>query len=199
MSGALAGLLLLGPVPTLQAQQEQEGEAPPMPPAQTQPELPDSIQELVDEFQETRQELGQIQDQAVQENPGLQTEQEALRQTIRTTMRRMHPELEEQVTRMETLQGEIEAAQQAQDQQQMMSLVMEAQQIQQALRSAQTEAMETDSVARAIERYEENLMDAMLEIDPQADEKMDRLQELADRLQAYQESQGGTPSGPGGA
>lgn len=166
-----------------------QGEGPP-PTMPQQPQIPDSVRELMTEFQQIQRTLDSVQTEAVQANPELQAQQRELQETVEETMIEMHPELEPRMDRVETLQGEIQQAQQAQDRQAVQELVTEARQIQQEIQSAQGEAMQREDVSQAIETFRDNLVAAMSEVDPQVEEKLDRLDELSERIRAIQMGDG---------
>ena len=184
--------LLLALVPGAQLGAQEESQTPP--PVPQQPQMPDSVRELMTEFQRTQQVLDSIQTRAVESNPELATQQQELQQTVQDAMIEMHPDLEPKMERMEEIQGQIQQAQQNQNRQKVQELVTEVRGIRQELQSAQAEAMEQEHVSQAIDEFRDDLMAAMTEVDPQVEQKLSRLDELAERLRAIQ-MQG---SGPGG-
>lgn len=171
-SGVFAAMLLgAAAIPAL-AQQT-------MPPQQ---EIPDSIQELMDEFRQAEERFNQIQSQAMEDNPELQERQEEIGEMVNEAILEIDPEAEERMARLGEIEQEAMAAQQQEDMGQFQALVMEAQEIQQRLQMAQAEALERDEIRVAIETFQEDVLEAMMEIDPASEELLERLQELAEQL-----------------
>lgn len=177
--GALAAALLVG-APAL-------AQEPPVPPQQ---QLPDSVQEMLQEFQETQERFTQLQNRAIQENPGLQEKQEELNVMVREAVVDINPEAQAQMERLETLEGEFMAAQQRGDGEAVQALILEAQQLQGALESAQAQALERDDIQEAVDIFQADLMVAMTELDPEAEGILERLQDLAERISAQMPGQG---------
>jgi chromosome segregation ATPase len=174
---ALAGILLLT-APALGQQ--------PAPPQQPQEEIPDSIQEMMTEFEETRQRFDQLHTRALEENPELQERQEAIGEMVNDAIAEIDPESEARMDRLAALEREAQAAQQQEDMDALQALVMEAQGIQQALQEAQEQALEREDIQNAIEEFQDDVLDEMKKLDPEAEDLLDRLQELAERLMAQQ-------------
>lgn len=183
-------VLLLALVPGAPLMAQGEGPPPTMP---QQPQMPDSVRELMTEFQEIQRTLDSIQTQAVEANPELRAQQAQLQETVQEKMIEMHPDLEPKMDRMETLQGEIQQAQQSQNQQKVQQLISEARGIQQEIQTAQADALEEEEVSEAVDSFRDNLVDAMSEVDPEVEEKLDRMDELAQRIRNIQ--MGGGPGG----
>lgn len=182
LGAALSGLLVAG---GLQAQEA----APPVPARQGQagPQMPDSVQEMMQEFQELQQRLGELQQQALDQSEELRAERQAVEASIQDAMAEEVPELERKMDRMDSLQGELQEARQAEDQEQLMSLSMEANQLSQELQQAQRAAMQTEAVADELEAFRENLVQQMTAIDAEAEDLIARLEELAAIFRAIQE------------
>nr|NIP57994.1 hypothetical protein [Gemmatimonadota bacterium]NIR78384.1 hypothetical protein [Gemmatimonadota bacterium]NIT86988.1 hypothetical protein [Gemmatimonadota bacterium]NIU30832.1 hypothetical protein [Gemmatimonadota bacterium]NIU35606.1 hypothetical protein [Gemmatimonadota bacterium] len=97
------------------------------------------------------------------------------------------PQLERKMDRMDSLQGEMQEARQAENQEQLMSLSMEANQLSQELQEAQRAAMQTETVAEEMEVFREKLVEQMKAIDAEAEGLIARLEELAEIFRAIQE------------
>lgn len=177
LPGALAALLLAAP---LAAQQGMPQQAP-----------PDSIQEIFREFQTLQARIAQTQDSAMSVNPDLVAQQQEIQAFVEEVMVEVNPEVEGQIERLDTLQQQFEQAQAAQDTARLQELAAEGNEIQQTVMEAQAQAMEREDVQARLESFQEDMLDAMAQIDDGIEEAMDRAEDLASRLQAYQESMGG--------
>ena len=173
--GALVAAVLLG-TPVL----AQELPTPP------QQELPDSVQRLLEEFREAEERFNLLQDRAMQENPELQERQEELGDMVREAVVEINPEAQAQMERLDALEGEFMAAQQRGDGEAVQALIQEAQQLQGAIESAQAQAFDRDEIREAVDTFQADLMVAMTELDPEAENMLERLQDLADRIMAQQ-------------
>ncbi len=163
---ALPVLPLVLSATTLSAQADQApADAPPTPapaPGQQAPgpaAVPDSIQQMIQEFRGLQNRLASLQDSAIQQSETLQTQRDEVQEAIQTAMTETNPELEDDIARMEELQQEMSAAQEAQNQERMMQLSMEAGQIRSELQSAQADVMERPAIQEEISTFQENLLD----------------------------------------
>lgn len=155
------------------------------PPAQ--PQLPDSIQSMLQEFQDLRAHVSQVQDSALQSNPELVEARDDVQEFIESRMIEINPDIEEDMARMEALRDEVAEAQAAQDRARLQSLMQEGQELRNELAAAQTAAMQRDDVQARVETFEERMMTAMVEIDAEIEAAFDRMETLAGRLQAFQQ------------
>ena len=205
----LLGRLLLPVLPlvfaagTVAAQADQDpADAPPAPapaPGQQAPgqaELPDSVQQMIQDFRGLQNRLASLQDSALQRSDQLQERQAEIQESIQTAITESNPELEEDIARMEELQQEMREAQQAQNRERMMQLSMEAGQIRSQLQSAQADVMERPAIQEDIESFQNELLDEMIAIEPQTEELIAQLESLSDRFQEFQRSQQGAMPGP---
>lgn len=174
---ALALATLAAP---LQAQQ-----APP-----ATPEIPDSIQTLVQEFQALRTHLGQVQDSALEATPALQEAQAEIQELIEEKMIQERPSLEADMERLEALRSEATNAQQAQNQARLQEIMQEGTQLRNELAEAQSAAMQQQEVQERVESFEEKMRVAMSDIDADIEEALARMEEVASRLQAFQNGGG---------
>lgn len=155
---------------------------PPVPPPQQQ--LPDSVQEMLAEYQQKQQQIQALQIQALEGSEELQVRQGAVQATVQAAMLEVDPEFEARVDRLQALEGEAMAAQQAQDMAKLQSLMDEAEEIQTRLRLAQETALERPDVKEEVETFQEELVEEMAKHDPQAPQLWAELQELEERLEA---------------
>jgi hypothetical protein len=148
---------------------------------QAQPGAPGAQQEmdpemmaLMTEAQEIQQRLAPIQEEAMQDEE-LSNQLEALRDRIETAMREEAPELFE---RMDEFEDEFMAAQEAGDQERAQEIGMEAQGVEMELQSIQQTVLARPEIDQAIEDFESAQRERMLEIDEEAAELMDRMDEI---------------------
>jgi len=172
---SLLGLILVAA--PLSAQQQQQ-----MPPPQQQ-ELPDSVQEMMAEFQQKQAELEEIRNQAVQASEDLQAMQMAIQDQIEEAMRAIDPEMDDIIEQLQAMEAEAQAAQQAEDMERLQALMTEAQALDGRLQQAQAQALERDDIQESLEEYQDVLMAEMLQIDPEAEQLLDEVEALADRIE----------------
>lgn len=182
---------------------DQAPSAAPAPPAQAAPQgqappaLPDSIQQMLQEFRSLQNELASLQDEAIQQSDELQAQRDDIQETIESAMAESNPEIEDDIARMEELQQEMTEAREAQDQQQMMALSQEAGQLRGRLQSAQSAVMQRPAVQEEIQTFQDNLLDEMIALNPEAEDLVDELETLSQQLQEFQRSQQGpAPAAP---
>lgn len=177
-SGGL--LFLVASVAPLSGQQQQQ--LPPM---------PDSIRELVVEFQTLQSRVDSVQTEALQTHPGLQTAQQELQLSVTQVMIERDPALEAKIDSIPTLQEAFAQAQQAGDTTQLQTIAQTGQRIQARIQEARAEALETAEVQEELATFEESMMAAMEEIEPDVDEMLDRMEAISVKLQEYQAGQAG--------
>jgi gas vesicle protein len=171
--GAGAALLLVSA--PLAAQQ-------PMPPQQQQ--IPDSVQQMMAEFQEIQERMEALQDQAIAANESLQEQQASIQEQIESAIRAIEPDMDELMERMRAMEAEAQAAQEAQDMERLQEIMNEAQMVNGRLEQAQNQAFQQDEIQEAIQGFQEDLMAEMTEIDPEAEQMLERMEDLAQRLNA---------------
>jgi hypothetical protein len=126
------------------------------------------------EAQEIQQQLQPIRDQAMQD-PELAAQLTELQERIETAMREEGSELFEQ---MEAFEADYLAAQEAEDSERAQAIGMEAQGVQMQLQAVQESVLSRPDIQEDIEAFEEHQRTVMLEIDPEAGELMDELDEI---------------------
>jgi hypothetical protein len=157
--------------------------------APPQPELPDSVQRLIEEFQETEARFGALQNQVIQGSTELQSRQQEIGLMVNEAMREIDPQAEARIQRLQALEQEASVAQQEDDMAAFQALLMEAQELQVALQSAQERALERDEVQAAIGAFQTDVLAAMTEVNPEAEGMLERLQDLAERISAQMPGQ----------
>ncbi len=155
-----------------------QGEAPA--PGMQGGEMDPEMMELMMEMQTIEQELGPIQQQAL-EDEALAEQLASVQMQVDQAMREEDPELFE---RIETFEAEIAAAQEAGDEERLQALGQEAQGLQQSMQTVQASVLERPDVREPVEAYEEAHRARMIEIDPEAEELLDRAEEIMERLSA---------------
>lgn len=171
---ALLPALLLAVLPGALAAQE-PAPAPQGPPAE--------LQGWLTELQQLHGRLEAIQKQALAD-PSLGAAQAELGANIRAAMEAIDPGLEQGMTRIQALEGEAAAAQQAGDQARLQAIGAEAQQIQAKFLNAQQQALQQPALAAQVEAFQDTLEAKMKEVDPEAETLIARFQELEQKLSA---------------
>jgi hypothetical protein len=129
---------------------------------------------LMTEAQQIQQQLQPIQQQAMQDE-ALAGRLADLQTRIEAAMREENPDVFEQ---MEAFEADFMAAQEAGDQERAQAIAMEAQGTQQEIQSLQQTVLERPEIREPIEAFEEAQRARMIEIDPEAGELMDRMDEI---------------------
>lgn len=158
------------------------GETDAAPAATQQPGLPaemdPEMMQQLSELQEIQQQLEPIQQQAL-EDEALANQLEALQLRVATAMRE---ESGESIDRMETLQAEMQDAQASGDQERLQALMAEGQGLQQELQAVQAEVLARPEIRGPVDEFEAAHRARMIEIDPEAEELLDRFDELVASL-----------------
>ncbi len=142
------------------------------------------------QLQQLQERLLTIQQQAIENNPQLQDEAEALEDLVIGTMEDAGFDAQGGLARLEQLQEEFQGG--GIDDDRRRAILEEAQDIQRELQEGQQLAMQDDDVVRAQERFENNLLDAMRAEDPETDELLETFEQL--QMQMMQQMpRGGQP------
>lgn len=177
ITAGLAGLVLLLSAP-LAAQ------------ATPPPAMPDSVQALLSEFQQLQAHLQQTQMEAIQADSALEAEQQALQERVEEAIVEMDPALGAKIDSLPGLQQAAMAAQQSGDTTEIRNLMATGQRIQASIQQAQQQVVQQEEVAQEIEVFQEQLLTAMEEVDPEIRTVVERLDELTERLGAIQRGGG---------
>lgn len=140
---------------------------------------PDLMQ-LMTEAQELQTRIAPVRDQAL-DDPELASQLTELQERIEAALRETSGELMDQ---MDGLEAEFESAQAAGDEERMQEIAMQAQMVQMQIQSAQEEILDRQEIRDDIDAFEARHREAMLEIEPQLEEALDRLEEIMEQLQA---------------
>lgn len=138
---------------------------------------PETLEQVM-EIQEIQQQLAPIQQEAL-EDEALADQFEALQVQVEAAMREENGEV---VDRMERLQEEMAAAEAAGDQERMDAVMAEAQGAQQEMQALQAAVLERPEIRGPVEEFEAAHRARMVEIDPQVDSLLDRMDELIANL-----------------
>jgi hypothetical protein len=158
----------------------------PAPAPQPSPE----VQEWIAEMQQLEQQLAPVQAEALQD-PEIQQAQTELNQALVAAMMEGGAEVQADLRRVETIQPELQAAQESGDQEQLGRLVHEAQALQERLGQAQFMALQDPALAAQAERFQTQLRTRMSEIEPRSEAMLDRLAALQQQvIAAMQEGPG---------
>lgn len=142
------------------------------------------------ELQQIQQRLAEVQQEALEENAGLQAQREELEELVISKMEEAGYDPDASMETLENVQGQIQDESLSDEERQQM--LQDAQQAQQDLQEAQQAAMQDDEVIEAQQAFQDDLMEAMREIEPDTDEMIEDFQRL------QQEMQGGGMGGQQG-
>jgi hypothetical protein len=151
----------------------------PAPPPQASPE----VQEWLAEIQALHAQLGPIEAEALQD-PELREEQQQVTTAVQAAMAEIDPTIPTQIERMNEIQAEAQEAQEAGDIDRVLELTAEAQQIQQSFAEARLHAVQRPELAPRVEEFQARVQERMIQIDPDAAARIERLQELQRRITA---------------
>jgi len=129
------------------------------------------------EAQQIQSRLQEIQARALQD-PALVAAQDSIGTELVATMERVDPSYKAQAERAETLKSEVAAAQEAKDNAKLNQLAAEATQLQQGLAAARERAMQDPQMAARIKAFQERIVAKMVEVDPETQTLLGRLQEM---------------------
>lgn len=145
--------------------------------AQEAPAAPEQQAPAPTEAQQIQARLQEIQARALQD-PALQAAQDSVGTEITATMERVDPTFKAQAERATALRAEVAAAQQAGDNAKLNQLAAEAEQLQQGFASARQRAMQDPQLAERIQAFQQRIVARMVEVEPETQTLLARLQEL---------------------
>jgi hypothetical protein len=148
-------------------------------PQQPSPE----VQQLLVERQQLTVRLGELQEQALQ-NEELREQQTVVSDAVRGAMIEADPTMQEKLDRIDAIMEEAREAQSAADMDRIAALTTEAEALQPQIREAQARALARPEIEQQVDAFQLALRTRMVELDPQAAELLDRLDELNRRIQA---------------
>lgn len=136
---------------------------------------------LLQEMEKIQQDLLQIQEAALEANPDLRKEAEALQDTLLEAMRAEGFDPMQSLNRMEKLERELQSG--AADAEKRPDLIAELRREQRQLMQAEQAALERENVRKAREQFMDNLMAAMRKENPRTDDLMASLKDKNAQLQ----------------
>lgn len=140
-------------------------------------------QQLMAEARQIQTRLAQVQTEVLAD-PELKERQEEIGSRIETAMIEADPGLEDSMARVQELQQQMAQAQQAGNTAQLQQMVAEARQIESRYQQAQAQALEDPDLAQSVEAFNERVRERMLEVEPETEQLIERLQTLQQQLQA---------------
>lgn len=150
------------------------GEAPVMP----QQAMDPAVMATIAEIQEIQQRLEPIQREALQDE-ALASQLADIQSRVETAMREEDAEL---FGRIDRLQAQVAAAEEAGDQEGMQALMIQAQAIQQDVQALQAAVIERPEIREPVAEFEVAHRARMIQIDPEAEPLLDRMDELVASL-----------------
>ena len=171
---------LLSSLLTLAAASSAHSQAPVQPPAPPPPGAAssDTTAALMTEYQNSLQQMGQLQVQAIRADASLEAQRMAIDTLIITTMATIDPSTESNIQELDSLAALARTAQQQQDNAALEGLMGSMMTLRAQLESAQAEALQREEVQSEIRRFDEALMVAVIGIDPAAGALRIRIDEL---------------------
>lgn len=153
--------------------------------AQQPPAVPQQQSPAAETVEQIQARLQAIQARALQE-PALKAAQDSIGTEMTATMERVDPTFRAQAARAESLKAEVAAAQEAKDNAKLNQLAAEANQLQQGFAATRQRAMQDPQMAARIKAFQERIVARMVELDPETQTLLTRLQELRSGAQAQQ-------------
>jgi hypothetical protein len=180
---ALAAFALAALPGALEAQQR----AAPSPAVQQQ--VQQQVQGWLQEMQQISDQLQQIHARAMQD-PGLAAAHTSLGEVVRAAMMRADPTLEQAMNRLQELDTQATAARQANNEARFRELEREAVAIQQRFAAAQQQAVQRQpELVGQMEAFQAQVEAKMVQIDPQAERLIQRMNQLQTQLAGVIQSQ----------
>ncbi|WP_290651549.1 hypothetical protein [Aquisalimonas sp.] len=133
------------------------------------------------ELQQIQQRLAEAQEQALEANPGLQAQREELEELVIRKMEEAGYDPDASMDTLESVQGRMQDESLSDEERQQM--LQDAQEAQQDLQEAQQVAMQDEEVRQAQQAFQDDLMDAMREEEPETDELIEDFQRIQQEMQ----------------
>lgn len=192
LATALGLAILVGAVP-VRAQQGDQGQ---------QGQQMQQMQQLQQDLRQVQKQLRGIRQKALQDS-SIQEKRMALQETVRGAMAEIDPDLPTKEDTLNALQRRLRQAQQSQDTARLRSLMSRGRRVQQEVQKVRDSVLQRDSIANQLEQFREDLNDKMVEIDPGAEELIQRRDSIMQQFRQMRQQmmggrQGGNPPGDGG-
>jgi hypothetical protein len=150
--------------------------------AQEAEQSQEDVQQWVREIQQLQSELEPVQQEALQDS-AIQQHQEEIGGLVRDAMIALDSTNALRLERMGQIIEEAQVAQSTGDTAKIDALTSEAETLQPHIEAAQAEALAQPEIETRIEQFRQDLHAKMIDIDPEAKPRLDRLAELSRRVQ----------------
>jgi hypothetical protein len=140
-----------------------------------------SFVELQAEYERLQTRVEDLQGRAM-EDSSLQKQLTDLETAVDIEMTELDPSTPVRQARMTALTAELEAADQAGDQEKLRELIAEGTELQQLDRQVRISAMQSDTIFPKVESFQDGVLTRMTELDPEARVLVDRLTLVVQRL-----------------
>lgn len=151
------------------------------------------LQEIQQQMRAVGQQLGQIQQQALQANPKLQEQQREYRTLLLSTMKGNGHEPEADIARLGEIEGKLKR--EGVPEEERRQLIAEYRQTSAGLQQARQEAMQDEAVRAAAGELSEAVLTAMKAQDPKTSDLVGRMQALRERARRIV-TEGSAPAKP---
>jgi len=132
------------------------------------------LQAKRNELEALNQQLTELRDKAIESNPELAAQRDALQSSLETGMNDAGYDMAEGRARIEELQGQMQSGELSAEEQQEKGQALRSEVAD--MREAQGEAMENAEFKKRRQALNENMIAAMKEVDPQAEALIQDLQ-----------------------
>lgn len=151
--------------------------------AQGQTEPPPQVQEWIQELQELQSQIEPVQEKALEDSE-VAAEQQRTTDFVRAAIIEDDPEMGQVLTRFEQILTEAQTAQENGDAEKIVALTQEAQQLQPRIEAAHASALNKPAVAERVTAFQQQLRAKMIEIDPDVESLLQRVEQLEGRIAA---------------
>ncbi|HWV57662.1 MAG TPA: hypothetical protein VNZ57_09445 [Longimicrobiales bacterium] len=138
---------------------------------------------VVAELQRIQEQLAAIERRAVTETPVLQQRHRELEERVIAAMTAVDPSTPANIARLQAMPAEVASAEQQNDQSRLQELAGEAHSLREKLNRAQQAAFENEDVASAVATYQNEVLQRMVELEPQTEQLLARARDLIRTLQ----------------
>lgn len=187
MTLTLAVALAAGPAFAQDAQGKAEKQDKPARPAEAEPapRASEESERREQALMDDQRRVLEAQEKAL-EDPAIQKDLEELQKLVEARMLREDKSVKTKMDRLETLQGELERMQMAEnpDPERATSILGEAQQIASELAEVQDRVLAQEDVKKRLETFDKKLRAEMTEIDPKVPSALSRLERASQEASA---------------
>jgi len=133
-------------------------------------------------YKELKQRISDIQKQALENNPQLEKDQQALKDLVMQTMRDGGAEPQKSMDRIEELKGQLKDKDMSKEKRK--SLMKELRSESMAVRQAQKKALKTKEVKQARSDLRQQIIEAMKEEEPKTEQLMQELKDQRKKMRS---------------